>query len=246
MATKARSGRSSLAVLGAATLMALALPALEAQAATPLCWGKVPTIVGTEGPDLLIGHDAVSDVIWGGGGNDRIMGTEDWYTSGKAPDFLCGGPGHDHVTGAGGPDKLNGGDGDDYVDGWRGSDLVQGNAGNDTLYDDMFADMDSANDVLKGGIGNDHLTAAAGVDKVYGEAGNDTLIDSECTTTYLYGGPGADYFESYWTVGTYDCTPVKDYIDGNDGVDKAKASKLDAVTRVESMTRLAENSPRQY
>jgi Ca2+-binding RTX toxin-like protein len=237
-----RTPTRTLAAVGTASLLVLTLPALEAQAATPLCWGKAATIVGTEGDDLLVGHDLVSDVIYGAGGNDRIMGAEDWYTSGKAPDFLCGGPGNDYVTGAGGPDKINGGDGDDRADGYRGADVVQGNAGHDTLIDDMFEDMDSANDILKGGIGNDHITAASGLDKIYGEAGDDTLIDSECSTTYLYGGPGADHFESYWTVGTYDCTPLKDYIDGNDGVDTAKASKLDAVTRVEYVTRYPEAS----
>jgi hypothetical protein len=52
-------------------------------------------------------------------------------------------------------------------------------------------------------------------------------------------GPGADTFESYWSSlqGTY-CSLAKDFIDGNDGVDKAKASRADCVTRVESVTRV--------
>ncbi len=61
-----------LVLLGLPGLIALGLPATGALAATPLCFGKPPTIVGTAGPDRLVGQSGVADVIWGGGGDDYI------------------------------------------------------------------------------------------------------------------------------------------------------------------------------
>jgi Ca2+-binding RTX toxin-like protein len=40
----------------------------------PTCFGQPATIVGTDGPDTLIGQSGVADVIYGGGGDDGIGG----------------------------------------------------------------------------------------------------------------------------------------------------------------------------
>ena len=237
--------RRPFVLLGLAGLVAIGMPATAATAATPLCFGQPATIVGTPGPDILTGRSDVSDVIYGGGGDDVISGG-DFYSDDAeagtvpAPDLLCGELGNDRVSGGPGNDKVNGGDGNDHVTGGLGADVLQGNAGDDVVSDESFEDMDARNDILRGGTGNDRITTAEGVDKAYGDAGNDTLVDLECSTSYLYGGPGADTFESYESslYGEY-CAVERDVIDGNDGVDRAQASTTDAVTRVEHVTRVA-------
>jgi len=239
--------RRPSAVLGLPALILLGLPATSAQAATPLCFGKVPTIVGTEGADVLTGQSGVSDVIYGAGGDDRISGGEfysDDAIPGAAPDLLCGGPGADTIGGSPGNDKINGGDGNDDITGELGADVMQGNAGDDGLYDESFADMDAANDILRGGTGHDEITTAWGVDKAYGDTGNDTITDTECSTSYLYGGPGADRFESWSSSfegwhSSY-CASPKDYINGDADFDRATVSGTDSVSNVEKVVRVTE------
>jgi Ca2+-binding RTX toxin-like protein len=237
--------RRVLALLGLPGLIALGFPATGAQAATPLCFGQPATIVGTAGPDRLIGQSGVADVIWGGGGDDYILGG-DYYSEdavpGRAADLLCGEVGNDTVQGGPGPDKLNGGDGDDHVDGAYGNDTVQGNAGNDVLVDESMADNMSGNEIMRGGGGNDRIYVGFGLDKAYGDAGNDTIIDTECSTSYLYGGTGGDYIESYessFEGGETCATGAKDYVYGDAGHDRALVNKYDAVTGVEALNRVS-------
>ncbi|MFQ1003957.1 ExeM/NucH family extracellular endonuclease [Modestobacter sp. SSW1-42] len=90
-----------------------------------LCQGLVPTIVGTEGDDVLRGTNG-RDVVMGLGGNDTITG-------GNGDDVLCGGAGNDTITGGNGDDVLLGGAGDDTLRGENGSDTLIGGAGTDVL-----------------------------------------------------------------------------------------------------------------
>ena len=237
--------RRWFALLPLSALAALFIPATTAGATTPLCWGKPATIVGTPGPDTLIGQSGVADVIWGGGGDDHILGG-DYYSDdavpGRAADLLCGEAGNDNVQGGPGPDKINGGDGDDFVDGAYGNDTVQGNAGSDVLRDESMADNMSGNEIMRGGSGNDRISVGFGVDKAYGDAGNDTIIDWECSTSYLHGGTGTDYIESYrssFEGGETCATGSKDYVYGDADHDRALVNKYDAVTGVESLSRVS-------
>jgi Ca2+-binding RTX toxin-like protein len=233
------------AVLALPALIALNLSPAAAQGATPLCFGQPATIVGTAGADTLTGQSGVSDVIYGGDGNDRISGGafySDDDTQGTAPDLLCGGPGADVIKGGPGNDRINGGDGNDDIRGELGADVMQGNAGDDGLYDESFEDMDAANDILRGGSGADRITTAEGLDKAYGETGNDTITDTECSTSYLYGGPGADRFESWSSSfegwhSSY-CASPRDVINGNEDYDEATVSGTDSVTSVEKVVRV--------
>jgi hypothetical protein len=221
----------------------LTLWSAPASATVPTCFGQPATIIGTDGPDILIGQSGVADVIYGGGGNDYISGGdfyEDDDIPGVAADLLCGGPGNDRVRGGPGNDKVNGGDGDDSVDGERGADVVQGNAGNDRVIDDSNIDMDHMNDLLRGGDGDDVMGVAWGIDKAYGGAGNDTISDIECDKSYLYGGSGADTFKSWWS--SYEGVPCGDtapfdVINGGEQYDTALSSRLDRVTAVENNVR---------
>jgi len=83
-------------------------------AAAPVCGGRVATIVGTAGDDVLVGT-AASDVILGRGGDDTVNG----------------GGGRDVICGRGGADLMAGGAGDDWLLGMTGRDTLRGGRGHD-------------------------------------------------------------------------------------------------------------------
>jgi predicted extracellular nuclease len=89
------------------------------------CQGLIPTIVGTDGDDVLPGGNG-RDVIMGLGGNDLITG-------GNGTDVACGGAGNDRLSGDNGTDVLLGGFGDDDLDGGNGGDELIGGPGTDRL-----------------------------------------------------------------------------------------------------------------
>ena len=89
------------------------------------CAGLRPTVVGTDGPDVLTGTDH-ADVIMGLGGDDRITGL-------NGHDVLCGGAGADIVDGGNGDDVLLGGFGADLLRGGNGNDRLTGGPGVDVL-----------------------------------------------------------------------------------------------------------------
>jgi len=239
--------RTSLrrASIATAATSGLFLPALFpiplAYAAVPTCFGQPVTIMGTSGPDDLFGEPDVSDVIYGGGGDDFIYGATDWTGPDEAPDLLCGGPGDDYLRGATGDDRLKGGGGDDIVNGSLGADVENGNAGNDRIGEGSYEDADSADDVMRGGPGADYLLAGEGRDRMYGQSGADRLIDQECDgPTVLSGGNGRDYLESFESSlggGTL-CDALADRVIGARDVDTAKVDRLDRVTTVEHITRV--------
>jgi probable HAF family extracellular repeat protein len=70
-----------------------------------LCEGRVPTVLGGAGNDVLKGT-ARKDVIQGRGGNDTIL-------AGAGNDIVCGGAGNDKLYGGVGKNKLSGGPGKD-------------------------------------------------------------------------------------------------------------------------------------
>jgi Ca2+-binding RTX toxin-like protein len=108
-----------------------------------LCNGKVPTIIGTEGHDVLVGTDG-DDVIMGLGGKDIILGHD-------GLDTICGGDGND---------KILAGDGMDWLFGGRGKDLAQGQDNSDVL------NGGSGPDVCNGGDGQDRARNCETVIKV--------------------------------------------------------------------------------
>jgi Ca2+-binding RTX toxin-like protein len=215
-----------------------------ADAPVPSCFGKRATIVGTEGADSLRGSDLVSDVIYGGGGNDYISGG-DFYGSNDHPDLICGGPGTDRMTGSAAGDRLRGGDGDDWIYGDLGEDLLLGDDGDDRLVEESIADSDRVDDILRGGTGSDRLRGGWGSDRLFGGAGEDTLIDAECDgPTLLNGGGGSDYLESWsssfegWHGSL--CGGTSDRVFGAGGTDTAEVDLADWVGAVEHITRVTE------
>lgn len=92
--------------LGPNTFDAVYLLSSDGLPATRLrCGGKQPTIVGTEGNDVLTGTNK-ADVIIGLGGKDIIKGL-------GGNDVICGNNGNDVLDGGAGNDRLFGGRGND-------------------------------------------------------------------------------------------------------------------------------------
>lgn len=159
----------------------------------PRCNGKIPTILGDYGPNLVIGTEE-ADVIVAGGGADEILGL-------SGNDTICAGDGDDRVFGNAGADWIDAGAGNDWIGAGWGEDTVYGGAGhdfirgfkhNDTIFGGTGNDRITGgwgNDVLRGGAGNDVLRAYYGADKLFGDAGNDVLVAGN-GPDFLVGGPG--------------------------------------------------------
>jgi uncharacterized repeat protein (TIGR01451 family) len=108
------------------------------------CAGEAVTILGTDGPDTLVGtfaNDVIraddgDDVIYGFGGGDIICGGTgtDKIRSGRGNDEVLGGPGSDFIRGKRGDDGLHGDKGRDRIRGGRGDDLVSGGHGFDRCH----------------------------------------------------------------------------------------------------------------
>jgi poly-gamma-glutamate synthesis protein (capsule biosynthesis protein) len=133
------------------------------------CEGRLATILGTRGDDVLVGTDG-DDVIVGRDGDDAI-----WAGGGE--DLVCAGDGDDSVNGGDGDDRLLGGDGDDLLLGYQGSDVVWGEAGDDVL---GGGDDD---DLLIGGSGDDGLQGGEGADFLWGGSGtnrSDHTAEDHC------------------------------------------------------------------
>lgn len=168
---------------------------------------------------LLEGDVSTSATVYGGSGNDLVVGAEgaDWINGGQASndpydpagpsggsDTLYGGGGNDHIYGnaqfavAGSPDgddSIGGGDGADYINGNAGNDTIAGDAGSDRLYggagnDLIYGDM-IGNFPADNVHGNDHLNGNKGNDTLYGGAGNDDLRGGQ-NEDELHGGDGTD------------------------------------------------------
>jgi Ca2+-binding RTX toxin-like protein len=145
------------------------------------CHGRVATIVGTSGDDVLHGTPG-RDVIWGAPGNDTI------YAS-LGNDLVCGGAGDDVIHGGRGNDEVFGGRGADRVFGDLGDDKVTGGPGN---YDDVA-----------GGLGIDTVNGGPGdYDLVHGDYGYDRMSggpgkhDIASFATAVAGGKGSGIWAS--------------------------------------------------
>jgi Ca2+-binding RTX toxin-like protein len=221
------------------------LGAVPAGADTPRCFGRVPTIVGTPGDDVLVGAADTADVIFGGGGDDLILAEDFSEVPLDQPgDYLCGGRGDDVIRGSTGNDHLHGGPGSDNVDGWVGADVAIGGTGDDRVSDCRGEDAFNDDvDRLSGGPGHDSLcTQGSGADVLRGGPGDDLVVDLTCAgTKQLVGGTGDDRLESYENSfegltcdETGDDDP--DRVRGGLGTDSAEVTTADVVSSVEDVT----------
>lgn len=187
------------AATASALLVAGGLLALTGQpsvAAGLRCHGEKVTIVGTNGPNRLVGGPG-RDVIAGRGGDDVILGQ-------GGDDVICGG---------GGADRVLAGPGDDLVDGDSGRDVIDGQGGHDRLWSGA-----SRSDLLIGGPGNDHLMLDATSAHGLGGIGNDVL-DALSGAADLEGGPGRDILRGGSGADTLDGADGNDRLTGGRGND---------------------------
>ncbi len=129
------------------------------------CFGELPTIMGTEGDDVIVGTSG-PDVIMALGGDDVILGLE-------GDDLICAGDGNDGVIAGDGDDLVDAGTGDDAVVGRTGNDSIRGSSGDDRI-------GGGAGDArLAGGPGDDQVYGGPGTDACSGGSGADTIIACE-------------------------------------------------------------------
>ena len=165
--------------LALAAATGLVLPALAGASHGSAC-----TIVGTGGPDRLVGTSG-DDVICGLGGSDRIwgLGGSDILRGGPGNDWLYGGAGGDILYGDPGRDRLVGGAGGDELYGDVGADALIGGPGDDDL------DGGPGRDRLVGGPGDDRLRGGGGADILdVSGGGRDTVEGRQANDTVIGGG----------------------------------------------------------
>jgi Ca2+-binding RTX toxin-like protein len=121
-----------------------------------LCNGLEPTILGTDGRDVIHGTPG-DDVIFAGRGRDRIYG-------GGGDDVICGGGGRDRISAHAGNDIIFGGSGNDIINGNRHNDVIHGGSGTD---------------LVNGRGGKDRLDGGADFDTIDGGPQKDRCRNGE-------------------------------------------------------------------
>lgn len=159
----------------------------------PKCFGATPTIIGTNGDDVLTGTSG-PDVILGLAGDDVLIGMD-------GADRLCGGPGNDIVRPGKGSDRASGSFGVDtldYSDSTVGvtvdlqNKIVLGSGNSEVIAGFENATGGSGNDTLLGTSGPNVLDGGFGSDVLEGRAGNDTILGGTGNNTSIEG-PGNDF-----------------------------------------------------
>jgi hypothetical protein len=117
------------------------------------------TVLGGDGNDTISGTHlvgtSVAMTIYGDAGDDQISGSE-------LNDILFGGIGNDTIIGYDGRDGIDGGEGDDWIEGGAGDDLLLGQVGNDSILAGDGRDLvdgGTGSDSIRGGTGEDLLFA---------------------------------------------------------------------------------------
>ncbi|MGH8952790.1 MAG: choice-of-anchor Q domain-containing protein [Acidimicrobiia bacterium] len=200
-----------------------ALDLVVTEPGPPMCRGRLATIVGTPGDDVLNGTSP-NDVIVGRGGNDIING-------GSGNDVICSGDGNDTIDGGSGNDTIDAGSGNNHIDGGSGNeaifsgagdDIIDGGSGTDVVSSGDGADRiegGSGNDTLSGGEGDDEVDGGAGNDEVQGGGGADTIRGGSGNDR-LFGGAGTDFIEGGAGNDHLDGGPGVDVLDGASGRDR--------------------------
>ncbi|ONG56096.1 hypothetical protein BKE38_07160 [Pseudoroseomonas deserti] len=172
--------------------------------ARQLTSGRVITLIGNDGDNILHGNDDGQNTIESGGGNDTLYG-------GGLADTLEGGAGNDVLYGGAGNDILKGGAGADYLDGGTGVDTADysdstlyvsvnlqdetqgtlGGAAGDVLISIENVTGSVHDDFIRGNSGANYLAGGVGNDQLLGEAGND-LLEGGLGADILTGGDGND------------------------------------------------------
>jgi Ca2+-binding RTX toxin-like protein len=136
-------------------------------------WAGVHDVMyGGDGNDRMVGEFGV-DIIYGGDGEDRLESADDCYVSVAQPDdTLYGGPGNDELLPRDGNGIAYGNEGDDLVLGnCLGQVDVYSGKGSDTIYS---AEEEGGNPGIP-----DYIDCGPGRDTVYFQADFDTIRSCE-------------------------------------------------------------------
>jgi len=129
-------------------------------------------LFGGHGDDVLDGRGAPaieahgqggSDRVFGGPGQDYLLGDSWSPLTSDGKDTLAGGGADDNLSGGAKADTLNGGDGDDNLNGEAGDDTVVGGEGGDGMSHDGLND---GADTYRAGSGNDYVSYEDRADRV--------------------------------------------------------------------------------
>jgi Ca2+-binding RTX toxin-like protein len=183
-----------------------------------------PTIAET-----LVGHDAVSDTMYGYAGNDTIYGL-------AGNDVIYGGAGLDNVFGGRGDDTIYGGADADMLMGGYGADDIDGGAGNDTI---SFVQSRSGVTVNlqtgQGSGGEAEGDTYISIELVRGSNFNDTLTAANTGST-LTGFDGVDTLTGGSGNDTFNGGNGADIINGGAGTDIAFYSSTSAAININLLT----------
>ncbi|HEY6662840.1 MAG TPA: hypothetical protein VIZ66_07945, partial [Sphingomicrobium sp.] len=187
--------------------------------------GSFNEISGLGGDDQIIAGYYTTNV-WGGDGNDVIVGTASSFSF-----YADGGAGDDVMVGHG---LLNGGDGDDSITASGGSGTLHGDGGNDVLESGAFDDSlngDAGSDTASYVHAGDNVTvslALSGSAQNTGSAGFDTLNGIE----NLQGSDHNDTLTGDDNANVLDGGDGDDVIDGGNGFDTASYYSAESAVSV--------------
>lgn len=105
---------------------------------------KLGTAFGYDGNDRLVGHAAANNFLYGGSGQDRLIGAryDDFLFGQSGDDVLHGAAGSDLLMAGSGRDLLMAGSGSDTLEGGTGADRFDASSGNDLITDFTVRDGD--------------------------------------------------------------------------------------------------------
>jgi Ca2+-binding RTX toxin-like protein len=142
------------------------------------------------------------DYVYGGAGNDTIIGSADGTRGGLSgddgDDLIISGPNGADASGGDGNDRMLGGDGFDVFLGGPGNDTLKGGEHGDVLDDregDNYIDGGEGDDHISANVGT-NITSTSGNNTIVAGGGNDviTLSDVIGSNDFVHGGRGDDVY----------------------------------------------------
>lgn len=138
-------------------------------------------IFGRGGDDSLTGLGNGPTFLFGGRGNDYLIGDYSPGLDATGDDFLFGGRGDDFLSGMAGNDRLSGGAGADHLKGGEGDDILIGGKGRDVFR--MSIDGTNGLDTIRDfRSGADKIKLGTGSNKAMTEDQFSALIDYDQNT----------------------------------------------------------------
>ena len=195
---------------------------------------KEVRFVGKGGDDWLETDAPVPIKAWGDQGSDTLE------VYGKSSSELFGGTGNDTLVGGAGVDYLHGGNGDDILNGGGGNDVLWGDAGDDGIGggDENDRLYGGAADSMFGRAGNDTLVSIDGdaTDNLFGNGGIDSFWIDEKDWFF---GVAKDQVQDAWLGEMGNVHSVRQFengadktLDGDDLIDPTDASYLKDFSRL--------------